>query len=830
MHQPKSNLSLKVARPFYGNSPSVWQRATALAALIPLLAGHWAALRAEEGPGDAAPAAYGKIELIRDTWGIPHIFSSTDPGAMFGLGYASAEERGFQMHFNLRIIQGRLAEVVGERRSTRRRESAVEHDRKMRTFGFYRAARIVAANLDPDTRALLQAYCAGVNAYVANHRSRLHPLFEKFGLQPEPWTPADCLATWWHLGQFFATDGTRELIRYRNLRNPNGGRALPGRGGRPFTPPKPTASWYDDDAAVVVRADVTDEWLKTVQEFMRAHGLERPTNAFGGEEGPKFSHAWVVGGKKTGTGSAALVSDPQTPVRNPSLWMEFHVCGKTFNARGIGVPGSPALLIGWNKNLAWGATALGADQADLFRLKTDPDHPDQYFLDGEWRKMGVVRETIKVKGDAPVGLVVRETLFGPVISPFAFRAPGDPEVALKRVPVCQTNTETVQAAFAMMRANDLHAFTNALSRWQFPSLNLVFGDREGDVGYWLLAAIPLRSSLDAEHGGAAVDGTRSAMDWQGFVPHALLPHVINPARGWIASANHRAIGSFYPAALGLSTGSAGHSVRSWRLYERLQDRDRVKPAEVLAIHYDRVNPARRDIVRAGLHLRDVLKRDLSPEAMLALRRLAPWYARGAKSELSEPGSALADQISTFFRFINTPLAGRYGGGETGIARFLQDLEKRLAADPKAAFDAEEQDYVDQALAGAWESAQQQYGSDPDRWEAEARAQVEKRRMGWFESLDDFGSLDAAGDLFMPALSDVDGGTIYSQAAQSYTQYIPLNDVDAAMSLLPPGHSEWPAPSAKSSTMELWAAGKLHPAPLSRQAVEKVAASHLILAE
>src|SRR5262245_20582508 len=167
-------------------------------------------------PASFPKKSYGKVELLRDRWGVPHVFAESDAGAMYGLGQAVAEDRGFQMYYSLRIIQGQLAELIGDRPSQRRDESALVHDRKMRTFGFYRAAQAVAARLDADTLALLQAYCEGVNDYFAGHRDQLHPLFAKLDLQPEPWTPADCIASWWHLGQFFTTDGTHELANYRD--------------------------------------------------------------------------------------------------------------------------------------------------------------------------------------------------------------------------------------------------------------------------------------------------------------------------------------------------------------------------------------------------------------------------------------------------------------------------------------------------------------------------------------------------------------------------------------------------------------------------------------
>jgi acyl-homoserine lactone acylase PvdQ len=272
----------------------------------------------------------------------------------------------------------------------------------------------------------------------------------------------------------------------------------------------------------------------------------------------------------------------------------------------------------------------------------------------------------------------------------------------------------------------------------------------------------------------------------------------------------------------------GHTVRSWRLYERLAAKPRFDPRDVLDIHFDAVNPARRDIVRLALHLRDALHADLSPDAADALKVLDGWDADGASSDLTHRGAALAGEVSTFFRFINTPLAGRYGGGETGICRFLRNATARIARDPGADLDPQERQYLDQALSGAWRSARQKYGDDPARWEDRAREQVRRGRLGAFDTLDGFGPLDPGAEIAVAGLTCVDGGTIKSQAAQSYTQYVPLHDVDAALSLLPPGHSERPDDPLRTSTVPLWESCQLHPAPLSRAAVDRVAAGTRVL--
>jgi len=749
---------------------------------------------------------YGRIELLRDTWGIPHIFAESDAGAMYGLGYATADQRGFQMTYNLRIIQGRLAEIVGPRPRGNRKETAVDNDRKMRTFGWARAAERTAANLDRPTRQLLAAYCAGVNDSFAaqNAAGTLHPLFQKLGVAPEPWTPADCLLSWWHLAQFFATDGTRDLMVLRNRTNPRPGQP------QPF---KPRAAWLDDSTSVVRREDVSDAWLKRVDKFCSTHGLAEPS---GSGEGPKFSHAWVVGGKKTTTGAAVLVSDPQTPVRNPSLWMEFHISGKSFNARGIGVPGSPGLLIGFNRRVAWGLTALGADQADLFRLDTDPQRPNEYRWDGRWRKMEVRTERIKVKGGADVELIVRETHLGPVASEFCFRQPGDPEVALMRVPLCEPKRDTIQGVFAMLRAKNVKQFASALGDWRFPSANCVYGDADGHIGYSVVGAIPVRSRLAADrNGNEATAGTGDDQVWQGFVPPELLPHVVDPQAGLLLTANHRPVGSFYRIPLGLSTGSMGDTIRSWRLRERLSEKEKFTPAEVLDVHYDTVNAARREIVRLGLHLRDTSQGDLSTETIAALTVLEKWFANGASSDLQSNGAELATRISTFFRFTATPITFTYGGGESGLARFLKDARRRIAANPKAWFDDDEFEFIDTILANAWRE-----GARP----------ASRPKLGWFDTLDGFGSLDAAEDLPAADITCLDGQTIHSQAAQSYTQWVPLHDTDSAQTICPIGHSDRPDNRQRTSTMSLWGEAKLHAAPLTRAAVERISLERIVLAK
>ncbi|MEN6337514.1 MAG: penicillin acylase family protein [Phycisphaerales bacterium] len=794
----------------------------------------------ERSESRARLAAAGRVEMLRDSWGVPHIFADSDAGAMYGLGYAAAQDRPFQMYYHLRIMQGRLAELVGDvkvgvsRQQPQGRTSALRSDIEMRTIGYWRAAQETAERLDPEIRELLEAYSRGVNDCLAADPTRSGAstpnvrsgLFEKYGLVPEPWTPAACIASWWRVSLFFSGDGLRELGPYYEIKD--GARTV-RRYAAINNAGATEGPVFRDDASVVQRGDVSDDWVQKVLAYAAEHDLARKVSVPVGESrpGPRFSHAWVVGGVKTTTGSAVLVSDPQTPVRNPSLWHEFHVSGRTFNARGIGVAGSPGLLIGFTPNVAWGLTALGADQADLFLLRTDPNRPNQYLLDGTWRDMEVGEETIQVKGGSPQKVTYRRTYFGPVVTNLAMGVRRGDEVALKRVPICEPERDTFRAVLDMIRSKDVYEFQRALGGWSFPSANCVFGDRQGNIGYKTVLSLPIRSAQSLLDEGAAHEGWDSANDWQGIAPHELLPQVINPKQGWLVSANHRPIASFYPLSMGISTGSLGDTDRSWRLKECVRDKEKFTPEDVLAVHYDTVAPIKRDLIELGYRLRDVQKYPLDEDTLLALEYLEDWRSAGCKSDMSIKGTEIVNLIPMAFRQ-NFAAAVTYGGGLSGLCNMLQTIDARIAADPNAALTAEEADYVNLMVRAAWRYGKARFGDDSTRWHERGRQALLETKLPYMSTLDGFGSLDEAEDVTDPNLRCTDGGTILSQQAQSYTQFVRLDDSDRSMSILPIGQSEQPESPYRLSTYELWSQGKLHPAPLSRRAVDKLATTRMSL--
>jgi hypothetical protein len=223
------------------------------------------------------------------------------------------------------------------------------------------------------------------------------------------------------------------------------------------------------------------------------------------------------------------------------------------------------------------------------------------------------------------------------------------------------------------------------------------------------------------------------------------------------------------------TGTGGDTTRSWRLRERLEAIDSFTPEEVLDVHFDMVNPARRDIVRLALHLRGQSPESFSDDADKALDVLDDWLDSGASMSLESPGSALALELNTFFRFVSTELAFQYGGGESGLAYFLKTAGARISSAPGEELKPRERAFLDASLASAWRACQTKFGADPEKWQQRAREEVERLRLGYYESLDQFPALDQDQALSLPPLVNIDGGTIACQTAQSYTQWVPMHD-------------------------------------------------------
>jgi penicillin amidase len=524
------------------------------------------------------------VYIVRDSDGIPHIYAQNTEDLYFAQGYVHAQDRFWQMELWRRIGSGRLSEYFGER--------TVEADIYLRTVGYSRIAEREYELFDDGTKKILDSYAAGVNAYIQNRKPvKLGLEFSllKMGgveVEIEPWTPVNTL-TWSKVMSESMSSGFRhELLRVEIIANVGVEMASDF-----FSPYR-----YDEMPVVInedekISANRPSEKLeiKTDQpeRELTASGLEysdtllssfrRLSNRIGrlGDILHELDHGygvgsngWVISGALSESEGPILANDPHLGVQMPSIWYEIglhleDVQQEPFDVRGYSFPGSPGVVIGHNNHIAWGFTNSDPDVQDLYIERINPFNPDQYEVNGEWRDMEIIYEKISVfDHDEPIVLPVRMTRHGPIVSDYGavinFSSFGIkplqifPEnlvfeaLALRWTAFSLNNT--IQALFLLNRARNFTEFREALQFWDVPSQNVLYADREGNIGYQLPGLIPIRKNGD---GTLPVPGWVDDYEWVGFVPFEELPMLYNPKSGYIVTANNPAVSPGFSYNLGM---------------------------------------------------------------------------------------------------------------------------------------------------------------------------------------------------------------------------------------------------------------------------------------
>jgi penicillin amidase len=538
------------------------------------------------------------VDIVRDRDTVTHVFAATRLDALFGLGYAHAQDRLWQMEFQRRVGHARLSEIFGA--------TTLATDRFLRTLGTGRAARSAWNALPVETKTDVDSYVAGINAFISTHHGRDLPLeFTVLRFEPEPWTGPDVLA-WvkmmaWDLSKNYSI----ELLRHDLLGTVGAGRtadllpAYPGGGltilnaadmpwmararSASFTRSAPgPGSW----PAQAPRASASSAAVQGPDAELRPAGADLPTNplapswseAFAsttvpGTGGALGSNNWVVDGTMTASGKPLLANDPHLNAQIPSLWYLAHLSAGDFDVIGATLPGAPAIAIGRNRRIAWGETNVMGDVEDLFRERLDPAGTSAEYR-GKLEPLQIVRETIGVKGSAPVAIDVRISRHGPLISdavnannagstrlphpqlePLAFRW-----TALDR------EDTTILAFLNLNQARNWNEFTAALRDFVVPSQNFVYADVDGHIGYYAPGRFPVRASGD---GSAPADGWTGSADWTGWVPFDELPHAFDPPEHFIVSANEKPVPPDYPHAI---SGEWTEPYRAKRIVDLLTGR------------------------------------------------------------------------------------------------------------------------------------------------------------------------------------------------------------------------------------------------------------------
>ncbi|HLE83502.1 MAG TPA: penicillin acylase family protein [Thermoanaerobaculia bacterium] len=810
----------------------LWQRLvkwTALALALVVVAGAlalaWMVRRPwPEVDGEVALAGLrAPVEVIRDRWGVPHLYAETERDLFLAQGYVHAQDRLWQMEFNRLVASGSLGSLLGP--------ALLDADRYLRTIGLRRAAERDWRELGPRGREVLEAYAAGVNLFLESHRERLPLEFTLLRHEPAPWTPVDSLAWGKLMSLNLSMNHPYEILRSRLA-----GAVGPERAAE-------LMAGYPQDAPVIVSET---PWRRPDGEGAAGERAARRSTREGGRlpellaalvpaagGRPWASNSWAVHGSRTATGAPILANDTHLGLQMPSVWYENGLHGGRLDVVGFSFPGLPLVVIGQNRRIAWGITNMCSDVQDLFVERLDdPERPTRYRFGDEWRPLERRRERIELAGAEPAEVEVLATHHGPLINGIVAELAEAEPMALAWT-AHGAGGRIVESLLALDLAGDWQSFRAALAGWEAPSVNFTYADADGHIGYQGTGRVPIRPPGDS--GLAPKPGWTGEAEWLGFIPYDELPRALDPPAGFVVTANNRTAGDGYPHFIAVDMADP---YRAERITRVLAADPEVTVADVRALQADVLSMPGS---RLAEHLAALEPR--SPREERALAAVRAWDRRVAADS---PGAAL---YQVWFYFLWSQIFGDELGPELiddyrflGIAQapFLVAL---MAAPDSPWFDdvatpeREDRDAIlGRALTEAVDWLGECCGDDPAGWRwgelhrvTFAHAPLGQSGIAPLEWLFNPRSRPAPGDIFTvnegtPDLLQPFGMTF----GVSQRLIADLADPARSLAVNSTGQSGHALHRHRDDQIPLWSAVDYHPVLFDREAALAVAEGRLLL--
>jgi penicillin amidase len=687
------------------------------------------------------------VEILRDRWGVPHIYAGNTSDLFFAQGWITARDRLFQIDLWRRIGTGKLSEVLGP--------SALPRDRLARLVRYRGDWDKEWNSYSPDAKEIATAFTDGINGYISSLHGQRTLEFHIAGYDPGLWQPEDVTAR--IAGLLMTGNAGREVWRSIQVNKYGVEKA------QSLWPPDPFRAL--DPPKTLDLAAITGDILK---DYTAATGPVW----FPGEKG---SNNWVIDGSLSATGKPLLANDPHRAIQIPSLRKTVHLVAPGWDVIGAGEPALPGIALGHNENIAYGFTIVGMDQQDLYVEKVNPDNPNQYWYKGEWKAMEVEHQDVAVKGQAPVSVELRYTLHGPVLydDPAQHKA-----YALKWVG-SEPGGAGYLSALAVARASNWTEFRKEVSRYKVPSENLVYADTTGNIGWVAAGLAPIRKNWS---GLFPVPGDEGEYEWSGYLTVDDLPQSFNPARHFIATANHKILPEGYSKQLSYEWGAPERYNRIVEMLSAkhkfdIQDFEKMQQdvTSLDAIRFMRLLP--KDNPLAGWDGK--VRIDSHPALVYEL-----WAA--------------ALPVAVF---------GPDLGTQVGLDRTLQELE--LHPNPEA-------------LDKAYQAAQKQMMGMKvwgDLHKVEFTHALNRKNLNR-------GPVSRPGD--GTTVNATGGARFYQTAGASYRQILDVSDWDRSVMTNVPGESGDPGSKHYDDLIEDWNWGQYHAMPFSRKAVEAATEEKLVL--
>ncbi|MBI3659361.1 penicillin acylase family protein [Candidatus Acetothermia bacterium] len=752
-----------------------------------------------------------KVEVIRDPWGVPHLYAQNEEDLFFAQGYVTAQDRLWQMDLTRRAGAGRLSEILGR--------VALNADKTVRTLGFARHAKAAAQKLSSSSRKLAEAYARGVNEFINTHLDRLPLEFTVLGYRPEPWAVEDIfliLATMAQALQLNMNDmvwrtRAQKILseeKFKELNEPysiDGTFVLEANGQGRIAPDSssiPTISKYS------LREKTLESLEKFALDYTSMIGLS-PEDWEG-----IGSNNWVVDGSLTATKKPYLANDPHLNVRQPATWYEIHLSAPGWNVMGASLPGIPGIEIGHNDKISWGVTVVGLAVQDLFIEKFNPNNPQQYEYQSQWRDAQTFEEAIRVKGEkAPLIHKVLVTRHGPIVTELF---PEETErIALSWALFSNESSaaEGLDGLLALDQAQNWGEFRKAVSLWGF-DLNFVYSDVEGNIGYQMSGKFPKRLK---GYQGISVPGESGEYEWEGFIPFSQLPYTFNPPTHFIATANHRVVSPAYPIEI---PGEWATPYRERRAVHLLQAKGNFTLEEMRAMQADSYSEAYDKLAKLLVeHLRT---QSVTRGERQILDFLSAW--NGATKETSVETSIIHE---TFEELVDYAFKSKLGKASNfvdyrkGTYLFLKFAKSNAASnwfdDPATP----KKEQLDEALLlgfrQALENLTKSHGADFHQWEW-GKLFPKKFRHA-------FSNIPVLGELFDRVAPNSGGPLTLNRAdpngpVTSYREIIDLSNLDNSRSGITTGESGNPFSNFYSDQLQAWRAVQPHPMLWEKASVQK----------
>lgn len=757
------------------------------------------------------------VEVLRDQWGVNHIYAANQHDLFFAQGYCAAKDRLFQFEIWRRQATGTVAEILGPRE--------LKRDIGTRLFKYRGDLKKDLNHYHPQGESIIKAYTAGVNAYIDEvlKKPELLPVeFRLLNIQPGKWTPEVVISR--HQG--LLGNITEEL---------NIGRAVAKMGEAKVK----ELAWYHPKDPVLqmdpaintallsqnilelytaYRKDITFESgdiSKTAEDPQAVLQILHQPKPFVGEElvehGLEGSNNWIVSGNRTASGHAMLANDPHRKIAVPSLRYMVHLVAPGWNVIGGGEPVIPGVSIGHNEEGAWGLTIYETDGEDLYVYDLNPNDLSQYRYKDQWVSMKTITENIAVKNAAAANVTLRYTVHGPV----TYIDSVNHKAYAVRCAWLEPGGAPYLASLRIDQAKTWEEFREACAYSHIPGENMIWADRKGNIGWQAVGIVPVRKT----HSGLVPVPGDGRYEWDGFLPIKERPHLLNPAKGFFATANQNVTPNDYTHwnAVGYTWADP---FRGNRVNEVLAADDKMTIEKMQSLQTDYLSLPARTLVPM---IKDFSFQEAAVQQ--AASRLVGWNFVLDKNSIPAAIYGMWERQLMLLankKFVPDPLKGLINIQLSKLIGWLQQPDNKFGADAVAGRNA----FLKEAFVTTVNELTKKLGSSMDQWQygqpknkhvliTHPLSNVVKE--SWKQKLN-LGPLPRGGNGHTPGAN---GGLDNQVAGASFRLIVDTGDWDKAVMINTPGQSGDPYSDYYRNLFPLWANDQYFPAYYSKEKIKKV---------